>query len=795
MDVTCPKCSTEYEFDDTLVSERGTTVKCTNCGHLFRIFRPEAGHDGKAWTLKRPDGGTEVFDSLATLQKWIGDGRASRDDLISRSGQGWKRLGDIAELATFFTAAEMSGAAARHRPPSGPHRTPSNRPPAPPEPERPRASTIKVAVAPPPTPVLNVAPATGKTLRPAGPPPPAPPPPRTPAPPPLAPPSQPVPSVVVAPGASGEPTPERGTFRTGPMTPVEDRGPTMGGDLLDLDPRPSGGWSQGRSPQRDPTDSQRVPGGRRSSYPLTIPADEAPARAASGRSSAPYIVIALTAVFAAGVVVMWPRIAPLVSGASDDPLAPHLLRANESLAKDTIESLEEADRLFTKAQALRERDARVLAGLAQTHAAWAQALRDEADDMAARASAGGADTATWRARSETKREEMRRRADRALRFAEDAVRTDERSADAEAALADSLRLRGDLIGARQHADRAMALRETSASVLYAQAMVTLDEDPARVEAATNALRRAVAVEPRLNRARLQLARALVRQGQGPAATEVLRAVLAELPDHARARALADAISHGLPLAVSAADAGVAATTSSQADAAVAVPPPTPPTTPSTAPTTPVGGTSSRDAGRASSSSSTEDAVRPGRSYDSYIEQAERSRSRGDLATARRAYEAAIAVRPGGSEAIAGLGFVLLSMGQTGAAIERFREALRINPSFANAHFGLGDAYRRQGNRSEAIRSYRRYLDVNPNGSRAAAAQRHIDALTGAPDPSSQPGDPPPPPSGDSPPSDTPPGDAPPRTAPNELPPPRGMTTPPPEDVPAVESEPPGLGPP
>ena len=37
MDVTCERCGTEYEFDETLVSERGTTVKCTNCGHLFNL--------------------------------------------------------------------------------------------------------------------------------------------------------------------------------------------------------------------------------------------------------------------------------------------------------------------------------------------------------------------------------------------------------------------------------------------------------------------------------------------------------------------------------------------------------------------------------------------------------------------------------------------------------------------------------------------------------------------------------------------------------------------------------------
>ena len=42
MDVRCSRCATEYEFDDALISERGTTVKCTNCGFQFKIFPPKA---------------------------------------------------------------------------------------------------------------------------------------------------------------------------------------------------------------------------------------------------------------------------------------------------------------------------------------------------------------------------------------------------------------------------------------------------------------------------------------------------------------------------------------------------------------------------------------------------------------------------------------------------------------------------------------------------------------------------------------------------------------------------------
>ena len=44
MDVRCEKCGTEYELEDTRVNDKGVTVKCTQCGHLFRVRRrPNTG--------------------------------------------------------------------------------------------------------------------------------------------------------------------------------------------------------------------------------------------------------------------------------------------------------------------------------------------------------------------------------------------------------------------------------------------------------------------------------------------------------------------------------------------------------------------------------------------------------------------------------------------------------------------------------------------------------------------------------------------------------------------------------
>ena len=121
MDVTCERCGTEYDFDETLVSERGTTVKCTNCGHLFKVFRPGAAaaeaEPGapRAWSIRRRDGATETLGTLRELQRRITEGALDEEDLISRSGEGWKRLGDIAELETFFQAARAASVQAPRR--------------------------------------------------------------------------------------------------------------------------------------------------------------------------------------------------------------------------------------------------------------------------------------------------------------------------------------------------------------------------------------------------------------------------------------------------------------------------------------------------------------------------------------------------------------------------------------------------------------------------------------------------------------------------------------------------------
>ncbi|MBI5548222.1 MAG: zinc-ribbon domain-containing protein, partial [Deltaproteobacteria bacterium] len=139
MDVRCEHCRTEYEFDDARISEAGVTVKCTVCNHVFKVKKkalvvtepvrlseldaplapPALPSPGEAerprereWKVRQASGNVFTFKELTTLQKWIVERKVSRDDEISLTGESWKRLGNIAELASFFQVVEAADRAA-----------------------------------------------------------------------------------------------------------------------------------------------------------------------------------------------------------------------------------------------------------------------------------------------------------------------------------------------------------------------------------------------------------------------------------------------------------------------------------------------------------------------------------------------------------------------------------------------------------------------------------------------------------------------------------------------------------
>jgi predicted Zn finger-like uncharacterized protein len=170
MDVRCEKCQTEYELDEARLKPGGVTVKCTTCGHTFKIrkrtitnvgappvargpngpTRSQAssskqpltgGAPGAAatpgkgrgdalldedarqlvsddapatverqWLIRLENGEHKSCRELATLQHWILSGVVTRESLISRNGKTWKRLGDVPDLGQYFTIADEARA-------------------------------------------------------------------------------------------------------------------------------------------------------------------------------------------------------------------------------------------------------------------------------------------------------------------------------------------------------------------------------------------------------------------------------------------------------------------------------------------------------------------------------------------------------------------------------------------------------------------------------------------------------------------------------------------------------------
>jgi predicted Zn finger-like uncharacterized protein len=175
MDVRCEKCQTEYELDEARLKPGGVTVKCTNCGHMFKIRKRsntdvgvptgavaaaaasaaatatgmERSHStspkppvgatprqdslfdeavttragdsepptmvDRQWLVRLDNGEQKSCRELATLQQWIVSGVVSRESLISRTGKTWKRIGDITELAQYFQIADEARAQRHQR--------------------------------------------------------------------------------------------------------------------------------------------------------------------------------------------------------------------------------------------------------------------------------------------------------------------------------------------------------------------------------------------------------------------------------------------------------------------------------------------------------------------------------------------------------------------------------------------------------------------------------------------------------------------------------------------------------
>jgi predicted Zn finger-like uncharacterized protein len=705
MDVQCERCKTEYEFDDALVSGRGTTVRCTNCGHQFKVRRPDAQGDSQddLWIVIRADGRQVSFGSLRELQRAILAKQVSRAETLERRGSPQRQLGSIAELEPFFQGRTSN------RPPAGdpgggvafPKRsavwqgdspagvTPSLTPPIPVVVPARRTNAYGSVVDSPRRKMDTLRPPNTGTA----------------APPPAAPFSiQPQPIVTASPH---------------PRAPV----PTLDG-VDDVEPST-------RRPQPPPppvvmAPPVRPPSAPELSSPLpppmrahhrSIPVGEdagasmRPSLASVDLYSAPrsrrvggWVVafVLLLAVGVVGWVVAKPYFVGREAGAAAqlDPRAQGFVADGErSLADGNLDMAKED---FDKASALAETDPHVLLDQARLACALADVpwlktrllSTDATDDLRAT------------------RAQLDERVARAKRAADAALAVAPADVAAMRAKIDALRLSGERDAARGYVSKVIG-QASQPETAYVLAALDLAEPEPLWTTVIDRLRFAAAGEGNAGRARAALAYALAKSGDLAGAKSELAkldALTRPYPDLATLHSFIDHAIASSPTA-SAKDAGGPSGAKVEPAAAPSAAAPSAPPQGAVAAAAPAASPAGGDGLQAASQ-----AIR-----------------KGDWERARQIYDALVTRNPNDSEALCGLGDVARAQGDSGGAIAAYKHVIGINPSYLPALLGLADTQWSTGDHASAAKGYRDIVDRFPEGTYPSYVKQRIDGATqGAP---------------------------------------------------------------
>ncbi|HXU69047.1 MAG TPA: tetratricopeptide repeat protein [Polyangia bacterium] len=733
MDVRCEKCMTVYEFDDSKVGEQGVTVKCTQCGNLFKVKRrertaelalgavaarspayvPPAANvpstqrttvpgipmiskqptrtpqptptaqphiEPGGWMIRVRSGEIYRFRELTTLQQWIVERKVTRDDEISRSGDQWKRLGGIAELASFFHIVEQAAAVARA--------------------DGPQAAAAAASAA----------------------------------------------------YSRNRDDDDPALVTTAPMA-REPSGPiAMGNPIADDDPAFA---RTNPTPKLTPAGSMPVVDDDADDTLLDDEFAGHPRRRAGVWAG---VLAALVLVGAGGYLAAFKRDAVLGLFAHKDARASEAYRqGREYFLLDSDDAFRNAAAAYERGHEADDKSALPLAGLAETMTSWAAYLRDDAHGLEM-----GAPSVTAASAAKTLRRDSQAHLDEAKKYAQDALALDSESPEVNRAMADYLRVDGaPAAEVERYLTRATAKAPSDAESAYVGGALAFREgnlDAAKTKLTqANTLNQA-ATQHTLLRASYLLARIALQTGDKAGAKTLLQSVLAANANHDRARAL---------LATFDADT---------APAPVAAQTPTPPPTPAAAtapsgkPATPPSGAAASGVAQSGAASKAEES----NDYGKLIAQGDHLSENGHAKEARKLYDRALSVRPSGLEAIMGLGYCDLDGEKFSSAVDHFKRALALSPSYGDAIIGLAEAYKLRGDRHEALTWYKQYLSSQPNGPKATMAKNNIRDLeprgATAPDPSS-----PAPPT-------TPPTTPPPAASPDEPKAPATATAKPPEEA-------------
>ena len=670
MDVQCERCKTEYEFDDALVSGRGTTVKCTNCGLQFKVRKPDGAAEAEddRWLVQTKDGMPLVFTTLKELQRAILANGVGRHDTLTRGTAPPRPLGSIAELAPFFDERKRSSSS----PPPG-----STPPPpfAAPPPRRPAGSNpgIDVGTTPPMgSPVQQ--------RRSTPPPPPA----RTitARPPDLsAPPGGVRPKVdTLRPPSSGGALPP--LARLPAMVPVQTTeivslgAAEIAPDLTSPLPKPTVPVMRQSKPSYDETADPMLDAMAGADHdPVLVPG-------IGGRRRVGGWVIAalLVGCVSVGVFLMArPYMAASTKAVATSPLDPRaqeFLRVGERALDDG--DLEAAKENFDKASVVADRDTRVLVDLARLAAA-----RADVPWLRQRLGGDPADPDTKRALGEL--------GTKAKNAAEAAMIAAPEDPAAIRAKIDALRITGDRDAARGFVSKVIA-NASQPETAYVLAALDLAEPEPLWQTVIERLRVATQAEGNAGRARAALIYALARSGDAVAAKSELDKLNGLSRPHPLASSLRGFVEK-MP-ARGRTDGGLPLPVASAVDVR-SLPKDRPPTAVAPGNATP---------------------VVPSADTRALVFQANTALARRDYARASQLYAAALDKNPSDSEAQGGLGDVAHAQHDLAGAKASYSKAVALNAHYLPALVGLGDVEWEMGDKVSAQKRYKVIVDNFPDGS-------------------------------------------------------------------------------
>ncbi|MFZ5890003.1 MAG: zinc-ribbon domain-containing protein [Myxococcota bacterium] len=713
MDVRCNRCATEYEFDDALISERGTTVKCTNCGYQFKVFPSNnQAQEPERWVVKSSSGRDIVYTTLRELQRGIAERQVGPNDLLSRGRQPPRPLGSIAELEPFFADSAQKGN------------------------ERPARTLHGVAPAPHPVLVASANPPAASTRPPETRPPSAPPP--EPAPPPpkesdsrrntqpgLGENHEPSAAMEALPESSFDPTPtpqalpavEPVTPRANPepaalaatspaeMQPVPSTSaalPPREYMLTPSSPFAAPPISPELMPASSPYGAGPISAGRRDlrSYDeLTHEEIHEHGRRARSRWIAAFVIAGVTTLFAVTVgrryLLENAGAGSTTNSASSARVAELLRESNRLLVEGDVEGASEQ---LVRASALAEKDRSVLAALAHL-----ETLRADAAWLKLRLldpSFGDLVQGTHR--------ELGRRVGKARIASDAAFAVAPEDMVVLRARVDTLRLSGDADKAREWI-KPIAANPSDPQNAYVLAALDLSDPNPGWGSVIDRLRVAVSGERSAGRAHAALIYALARGGKLAEA----ESELAKLESGPNPALLQDELRSFLKRHAAGKDAG-ANTSVAMVDpgklgkldtSQVEEPRPAAPGGRTITPNVEAARTSSGD-------------------FRKQLSDASKALARGDLAQAESLYQRVLNEQPNATEALAGLADVARRRHDSATAKSMYDRVLANNPNYIPALMARGDQEWDTGNRAAAIGFYKRVIDQSGAGSsygqRAAA---------------------------------------------------------------------------